>query len=328
MTTKRKSYSAINTNPESAQLKSELEGASPAEQADIHGVGSKETKNFDTANIIVASNEKLIKKGNSSIRLGKDRNSNLYSGAGGKGHSHCAAIDIVAGHYGFMARDRDDRGRKLYVHPDFTMDAARIYVSQKSDIDSYLRINRPKGGGSTSDAKGYYKSTVALKADTIRIVARESIRLVTRTDDLDSQGGQLSNADKSGYGIDLIACNDPEELQPMVKGDNLVDCLNAMLQVVENVSTILDNFISYQQELNRDIMSHTHMSPFYGTETAPDFKQIMTAGVENAINVALNCQVPMIADIPLNSVSVVNDYLDNSGVAGAKYILSLYNRTN
>jgi hypothetical protein len=328
MTTKRKSYSAINTNPESAQLKSELEGASPAEQADIHGVGSKETKNFDAANIIVASNEKLIKKGNSSIRLGKDRNSNLYSGAGGKGHSHCAAIDIVAGHYGFMARERDNRGRKLYVHPDFTMDAARIYVSQKSDIDSYLRINRPKGGGSTSDAKGYYKSTVALKADTIRVVARESIRLVTRTDDLDSQGGQLSNADKSGYGIDLIACNDPEELQPMVKGDNLVDCLNAMLQVVENVSTILDNFISYQQELNRDIMSHTHMSPFYGTETAPDFKQVMMAGVENAINVALNCQVPMIADIPLNNVSVVNDYLDNSGVAGEKYILSLYNRTN
>ena len=70
------------------------------------------------------------------------------------------------------------------------------------------------------------------------------------------------------------------------------------------------------------------MSPFYGTETAPDFKQTMMAGVENSINVALNCQVPMIAEIPLTTVAVVNDYLDNSGVAGDKYILSLYNRTN
>lgn len=328
MTTKRKSYPAINSNPEDLQLKRELESASPAEQADIHGVGSKETKNFDAPSVIVAPNEKVIKKGNVSIRLGKDRHSNLFSGAGGKGNSHCAAVDIVAGHYGFMARSRDNRGRRLYVHPDFTLDAARIYVSQKSDIDSYLRINRPPGGGSTSDAKGFYKSTVALKADTIRVVARESIRLVTRTDDLDSQGGQLTNADKSGYGIDLIAMNDPADLQPMVKGNNLVDCLTAMQQVVENVATILDNFMSYQQSFNRSVQNHTHMSPFYGTETAPDFKKVMMDGIENTINVALNCQVPMVADIPLNNVAVINDYLDNSGVAGDKYILSLYNRTN
>jgi len=330
MTTKRKSYPAINPNPEDPQLKSELESASPAEQADIHGVGSKETKNFDAPSVIVASNEKLVKKGNASIRLGKDRHSNLFSGAGGKGNSHCAAVDIVAGHYGFMARSRDNRGRKLYVHPDFTLDAARIYISQKSDIDSYLRINRPKGGGSTSDAKGFYKSTVALKADTIRVVARESIRLVTRTDDLDSTGGQLTNADKSGYGIDLIAMNDPDDLQPMVKGENLKECLLAFKEYVDAVARILDNFIKYQKDFNRAVQKHTHMSPFYGSETAPDFKGdgTLVKGLESDILSALNCEVDLVGSFPMQGVALINDYLDNSGFVGDKYILSLYNRTN
>ena len=328
MTQKRKTYSAIDSNPEDPILKEKLDNASPEMEADIRGVGSKETEDYDVPELNLTSNEKVIRKGNASVKLGKDRHTNRFSGTGGKGQSHCAAIDIVAGNLGFNAKSRNNRQQKIFVDPDFRLDAARIYLSQKSDVDGYFGLKRPSGGGSTSDAKGYYKSTVALKADTIRVIGRESIRLVTRTDQLDSQGGELSNADKSGYGIDLIAMNDPDDLQPMVKGENLKDCLNAMLQVIENVATILDNFVTYQQSMNRAVMSHTHMSPFFGTETAPDFKQVMMSGIENVINVALNCQVPMIADIPLSNVALVNDYLDNSGASGDKYILSLYNRTN
>ena len=206
------------------------------------------------------------------------------------------------------------------------MDAARIYVSQKSDIDDYLNINRKNLNGSTNSA--FMKSTVALKADTVRIVARENIRLVTRTDDLSSQGGKLSNADKSGYGIDLIAMNDPEDLQPLVKGDSLVECLEAILEVIQSVGLILDNFMEYQNKFNRTVQNHTHMSPFYGTETAVDFKSLLMAGVEMAINSTLNCQVPMIKDLPFQSTSVVNYYLASSGAPGDRYILSLYNRTN
>ena len=326
MTRRRKTYSAINSNPDDAQLKEELDNATPAGKADIHGVASQETKNRDVPSLIVAPNEKVVKKGNASIRFGKDRPADLYSGRGGKGNSHCAAVDIVAGHQGFLAADRGPRGKRLYVHPDFKMDAARIYVSQKSDIDDYLNINRKNLNGSTNSA--FMKSTVALKADTVRIVARENIRLVTRTDDLSSQGGKLSNADKSGYGIDLIAMNDPEDLQPLVKGDSLVECLEAILEVIQSVGLILDNFMEYQNKFNRTVQNHTHMSPFYGTETAVDFKNLLMAGVEMAINSTLNCQVPMIKDLPFQSTSVVNDYLASSGAPGDRYILSLYNRTN
>ena len=325
MSGNRKSYSAIE-KPEDPIAKEKLANASPSLEADIRGVASQATEDYDAPELNLTSNERAIRKGNAVIKLGKDRHSNRFSGAGGKGQSHCAAIDIVAGNLGHIAKSRDSRGRKIYVDPDFKLDAARIYISQKSNVDSYFGLKRPKGGGSTND--GFLKSTVALKADTIRLISRESIRLVTRTDHLDAQGGELSNADQSGYGIDLIAMNDPEDLQPMVKGDNLVECLLALHEMVENVVTILNNFVTFQGTFNKTVQTHTHMSPFFGSETAPDFKQVLASGVENTINTALNVQVPMVADIPLNSSALVSDYLDNAGCSSDKFILSRYNRTN
>jgi hypothetical protein len=326
----KRSYPAINPNPEDPIEKEKINNASPCEEATIRGVASEETEDYDAPELNLTSNEKAIRKGNASIKLGKDRHTNRFSGAGGKGHSHCAAIDIVAGNLGFNAKSRNNRQEKIFVDPDFKLDAARIYLSQRSDVDSYFGLNRPTGGGSTSDTKGFYKSTVALKADTIRVIARDNIRLVTRTDQLDSQGGELSNGDKSGYGIDLIACNDPEDLQPMVKGENLKDCLLAFKEYVDAISTILENFIKYQKDFNRAVQKHTHMSPFYGSETAPDFKGdgTLVEGLASDILTALNCEVDLVATIPVKGVALINDYLENSGAPGDKYILSLYNRTN
>ncbi len=328
--TKVRTTSAIQA-PQDPILKNKLDNASPAEEADIRGVASKETEDYDTPNMILASNEKVIRKGNASIKLGKDRNSNRFSGNGGKGQSHCAAIDIVAGTLGHTARSRDRRGNKLYVDPNFGLDSARIYISQKSNIDGYFKLagsktSGPRLAGTTSS--GAPRSGIAIKADVVRVIGRENIRLITRTDSINSQGGELSNADKSGYGIDLIAMNDPDDLQPMVKGENLKDCLLAFKDLFDAIVVILNNFITYQKEFNSAVQNHTHMSPFYGTETSPDFKATLQTGVKTAIATALNCEVDLNATLPLQVTSLINDYLDNSGIPGDKYILSLYNRTN
>lgn len=150
----KRRYSAINPNPEDPIEKEKLDNASPAEEATIRGVASEETEDYDVPELNLTSNEKAIRKGNASIKLGKDRHTNRFSGAGGKGHSHCAAIDIVAGNLGFNAKSRNNRQEKIFVDPDFKLDSARIYLSQKSDVDSYFGLKRPTGGGSTSDAKG------------------------------------------------------------------------------------------------------------------------------------------------------------------------------
>jgi hypothetical protein len=297
-----------------------LEGEDLSRQSIMLGAGGSETDNWDAPVLILANNEDLIRKGNAGIRLGKDRESHVFSGTGGKPGSHNAAIDIVAGNMGWVAKGEDS------VNPDFKIDAARIYLSQKSNVDGYFELVEGNVG-STSNKN--LRSTVALKADTVRIIGRENIKLVTRTDDYNSQGGQVGkNTYVKGYGIDLIALNDDKDMQPLVKGDNLVECLTGLIDVVNTVTEILQNFFEYDSQFKKAVQTHTHMSPFYGIETPPDFKAIMTAGVKTAIASTLNVDVPLMMDYPLEVAALKNDYLEGEGMPGPKYICSKYNSTN
>jgi hypothetical protein len=322
---KRKTSAGIDIKNLPEEVQEKL-AALPESAMDILGVAAADGDQFDVPNLMVLPNERLIKKGNASIRFGKDRTTNRFTGFGGKGQSHCAAIDIVAGTRGWCAQKRNKKKKETVVNPDFKLDSARIYISQKSDVDTYFGLVEGDVGNTSFEAP---RSTVALKADTIRVIARENIKLVTRTDSFNSQGGELSNQLKKGYGINLIAMNDDSDLQPMVKGDNLVECLEGIVQMITNLAKVVENKLSYDQNFFTAVQNHTHMTAFYGTESAPDFKQTMMAGVECMISETLNCLVPQILDAPLDTTGVVNDYLSNSGGAKSKkYILSAYNKAN
>ena len=304
----------------------QLADMTPGAAATARGVGGADTDDWDVPRLLVADNALPIRKGNASITLGKDRYGHMLSGEGGRGNSHCAAIDIVAGHMGWLARKNSKKGKPVYVDPNFKIDAARVYISQKANVDGYFDLARGEvGSTSTVDLR----STVAVKADTVRLIARDNIKLVTRPDQVNSQGGKTSNQYTKPFGIDLIAMNDSSDMQPLVKGDNLLMCLTALMDLLEAVTTILENFFQYDQAFKDKVAKHTHMSPFYGTETAPDFKQVLLEGVNQAVQTALNCQVPLMLDLPLDFAAIKNDYLeDKGGAVGDKYILSRYNSTN
>ena len=70
-----------------------------------------------------------------------------------------------------------------------------------------------------------------------RIIGREGIKLITKTDNQNSQGGDV----RSILGIDLIAGNDDSDLQPMVKGDNLKNCLMSMSKVCNNFGYVFSS---------------------------------------------------------------------------------------
>jgi len=322
---KRKTSAGIDIKNLPENVRERL-AALPESAQDILGVAGADGDQFDVPNLMVLPNERLIRKGNASIRLGKDRTTNRFTGFGGKGQSHCAAIDIVAGTRGWCAQKRNKKNNETVVNPDFKLDAARIYISQKADVDTYFGLVEGDVGNTSFEAP---RSTVAIKADTVRLIARENIKLVTRTDSFNSQGGEMSNTLKKGYGINLIAMNDDKGLQSMVKGENLVECLEGIIQMITNLATIMTNKIQYDQKLFTALQMHTHMTPFFGSETAPDFKQVLLTGVETTISETLNCLVPAILDAPLDTVGVVSDYLSNGGGAkSTKFILSTYNKVN
>lgn len=257
---------------------------------------------------ITLNTEKVIRGSNNSwIVLGRDRPASRVSGYGGIGDTQCAAIDLIVG------RMASSPQNNVYVDPDFTVDAARIYISQKTDID----INFNLVDGQVGNAKA--KSGIGIKADGIRLVAREGIKLVTGTDRKNSQGGMVD----ANLGIDIIAGNDDSSLQPMVKGNNLSEALDALTKNIEQLSGILSAFLQSQMKYNAVLSTHTHISPFFGIITAPSEAAIST-GTQTTLNQMNDCILGL-QKFKANVIMFKNNYLRSHG---EKYINSRLNNVN
>lgn len=315
-----------------------------ARQARFLGFGNNPRPNFDVPTYNDTKNEEVLQEGNAFIVLGLDRNAGPTSGYGGQNGTHCAAIDLVAGRKAWTACSEviGETGRCTpnEADADFTLDAARVYISQKSDVDDYFQINevmkymrgaQVKGEGFTTWESP--RSAVALKADVIRVIARENIKLVTKTDAQNSQGGVLSNGMKTQYGIDLMAMMDHSNLQPMVKGENLRTYLEVLTQTVSQFMSTFSTYVSETRKLHMALIQHTHLSPFYGSPTAPDFQNVLPDGVNCVINNVTNVDVGnMTTQQAFNQL--ITEYLSQIGVETLdsekrpKNILSPYNRNN
>jgi len=250
---------------------------------------------------------------NASIVLGRDRPSNRMSGYGGRGHTQCAAIDIVCGRMGADPRQVNGEGEFIEVNPDFKLDSARVYISQKTDIDENFSLAAGRVGVSNT------KSGIALKADGIRVIARDGIKLITRTDMLNSQGAGV----ESVTGVDLIAGNDDTDLQPMVKGNNLISALSELIDHVDALSGIVDSFLMSQMEMNTFTTTHFHISPFLGLPNVPS-PTLVAGGCAAAVRQLAQTKISLLSH-KVNLGMYKLNYLDP---VGANYINSRYNNTN
>jgi len=250
---------------------------------------------------------------NASIVLGVDRNSTITSGYGGKCHTQCGAIDIVAGRMGPYVRRWDEEEEEVKANRNFALDAARIYVSQKADIDDYFDLCAGEVGMSEA------KSAIGIKADDVRLIARSGIKLVTGTNVRDSQGHRQLEIN----GIDLIAGNDDTDLQPIVKGCNLVNGLSELVEEIDDLREILLSFLKYQKSFNEKLISHTHYSPFYGRDTSPAFN-MMSAGIQTVIKQTAQTELS-IKSHATNLSGWERNYL--SAMSDA-FICSSYNKSN
>jgi hypothetical protein len=207
-------------------------------------------------------------RNNSWIVLGRDRPASVASGYGGMGVNGAGCIDLCVG---MMAGSKTGPLQDVSVNPNFAADAARIYISQKTDIDRNFGLAEGKKEKLREDStRG--KSGIGIKADGVRIIARENgIKLVT------GKGNFLNTGDKGEVNsngdaivpndlgsIELIAGNDTTELalselltpaalelvnlffpiklpnkirklQPIPKGDNLVYCFKYIMNIIDNL---------------------------------------------------------------------------------------------
>ena len=237
----------------------------------------------------------------------------MLSGYGGRGDSGVGAIDLVASRMSHNPLYEDASGKPLKANPDFKLDASRLYISQKTDIDDNLdlatgNVGRVKAG-----------SAIGIKSDSIRIVARQGIKLITGTDVKNSTGESLYSIS----GIDLIAGNDDSNLQPLVLGDNINESLQKLSDHVDKLAGIVSTAITYQMKFNAKTALHTHISPFFGSPTTPS-QTLVPAGSQVAIDLGSKT----LKDLVKLRTNVKFHKQTYYAVSGKKYINSTFNTTN
>jgi hypothetical protein len=222
---------------------------------------------------LFTSAENVLRNKNDTahIVLGKDRESVEQSGYGGRAavndhdRSNSAAIDLVVGRAAAMTKkEKKEAIKGGGVNVDMMTDAARIYISQKADPDKYFGLTRGYIGKSSSTAV----STVAIKADAVRIMGREGIKLVTHSDKKNSKGKERYAFE----GIDLIAGNTNRGLQSLVKGENLKKCLGDIFDLITEVKKYIDDVADTVNGLSANFRDHVHPPP----GTAPGPQQLVS----------------------------------------------------
>jgi len=220
---------------------------------------------------------------NNFIILGRDRPSHPFSGFGGMGATQAARIDMIAGMGSSFLHPDGTFGppcEDTIVNPNFGLDAARIYISQTAHLDRYMGIAPSHHLGESK--KG--ASGVGIKADAVRIHARQDVKIVTgraRLQGLGKDGEKLSNGDVNEVvgTISFIAGNylEPErgkslnllkrrigpsesrnKLQPLVKGDHLEECLRDCFSLIKEMASLMKANGMAIDNINASTTGHIH----------------------------------------------------------------------
>lgn len=282
-----------------------------------------------------SGNEDVWNHENSWIVMTRDRWASTKSGYGGQGRNDCSAIDIVCGR---MSWNPDPC---LVSDPNFKSDAARIYISQMGDVDRYFNLDvndrlynlaigkRNPGHGGVTNSKA--RSCVGIKADAVRVIGREGIKLVTRTEGKNS----LKNRIEHIPGIELIAGNDAEKLQPITKADDTATCFQEMADLVMDIGASLKK--TQETLINFAIAYGSHFHYVGAFPTSPAFSAVpIMSAVGGPLFDAPSQSIKIIGDT--GGAIIINDIAcRNLGFAwrttftrpiGSKWIGSRHNKVN
>jgi hypothetical protein len=254
-------------------------------------------------------------KTNCFIALGADRPAGSTSGEGGVGGTGAGTIDIVAGLRG---------PRPVYDKPvsrDFSVDSSRIYVSQKTDIDLHLGI--PSTGLQLGDKTILLEDSgpkpgIGIISDRIRLVGRQNIKIATK------HFSNIAYSKEHKYGgIDIIAGIDVSSkehaLQPMVKGNNLLEALEQIVACIELVQKNMSDFMDKQCLINDEMLGHVHQ-----VGTLVSNKPIENNA--NRYNTSVRQEItPSILKANYDFQKVMLEYLT---LTKGKFINSIFNRVN
>ena len=261
-----------------------------------------------------AEAEKIVSRNNSNSYLvfGKDRMGDVMSGFGGKGFPNSNSIDLVVGMG--QTTNRKILTKDDVVDPNPFVDSARVYISQRTNLDGHFGITE---GEIYSLDSQQGVSGAAMKADSVLVLGRRNVKIKAGQ----SQGeGLPAGGEKDSLGtnlpdarIDLIA---DAPLEPMVRGDKLVECIKGIYGQIQDNRTLIIQLITQLLKLRVALMLHIHPTPgIISTFPSPDLIGSNVEEIPNDIEQLVNTINDMMAAAveELNCVVIPNK---------GKYILS------
>ena len=265
---------------------------------------------------------------NHEIRFCRDRSDidGYFDGYGSKSDARCSAIDIVVGRFPEkFTTVEDETGKKtkeeLMSLVDFKDDAARIYISQRCDIDRYFLPKSFYRSIPTSE-RSIARSGIAIKADDIRIISRGGpLRIGTIGSQVKTSAG---GRDDFKHGVHLIGgmnSTSNKNLQPMVLGKNLVEAVNKIIKLLGKTHACISNMWQHQMMMNLELMMHFHASPFFGIPTMPP------SNLSNMIKPVVSLYSETGQNLVLARTSIETSLLPYLN-EGGKYICSPHHKIN
>lgn len=252
---------------------------------------------------ITAECENVISNANSFIVLGRDRPNTRLSGYGGIGAASAHSIDLVVGRKAPGA----PKDQKVYVDPNFILDSARIHISERTDVDRNFKITAGYNGDTTN------RSAIALKADALRLMADDGgIKLVTRVNNRNSNGILVGRVG----GVELIAGNDDSDLQSMVKGENLVNFLNKIIDQINTLNGIVMSMTTAMTIFEFGLLSHFH-PPGSPSPVLPPF-----------VSAKVNSNVQTLLKASMQKINLAAESINSLASLGSNDILSSYHKVN
>lgn len=194
------------------------------------------------------------------IVLTKDNFGARSTGLGGAGGTKCEAIDIVAGQ---LSASKEIRTSKTSSRANFAEDGARIYLTERGNINHYFATENSDPLTAVSDN---LKSGIGIKADHTLVIGRERVRILAGLSKFNGGERLVTGAEQVNAKIELGLVTE-DNYQPAVRGENLVKYLYEMGDYIDELAAKVDSLENELATYRIALAGHIHVVAGAGPST-------------------------------------------------------------
>jgi hypothetical protein len=194
------------------------------------------------------------------IVLTKDNFGARSTGLGGAGGTKCEAIDIVAGQ---LSASKEIRTSKTSSRANFAEDGARIYLTERGNINHYFATENSDPLTAVSDN---LKSGIGIKADHTLVIGRERVRILAGLSKFNGGERLVTGAEQVNAKIELGLVTE-DNYQPAVRGENLVKYLYEMGDYIDELAAKVDSLENELATYKIALAGHIHVVAAAGPST-------------------------------------------------------------